>query len=272
MVAVRRAPGRGRTADRPRRQTEVSPTVPEPGRLQPVERQTLSSVVMQRLMEHIKRGNLVAGDLLPSQHELARQLGVSRPVLREAMQGLASRGVVTVKPGSGCYVGASLDAADPESLLEAIIHDAALETLEARLVVEVELAGLAAERATTDDYRVLEELLAQLARATARHDDTAGITGEFHRALAWAGHNAVLFRMAELLSRPRAAQGFRIEHALPDMRSGELASHRRLYDAVRFGGPATARAEMRHHLEIAHGWEQQVARLRREQAFAGVET
>ena len=96
--------------------------------------------------------------------------------------------------------------------------------------------------------------------------DTAGITEEFHRALARAGHNAVLFRMSELLSGTRTAQGLRIEHALPDVKASEPDSHRRLYEAVRRQGAAAARAEMRRHLEIAHGWEQQVATLREQAA------
>jgi GntR family transcriptional repressor for pyruvate dehydrogenase complex len=234
-------------------------------RLEPVEKQTLSQAVMQNLVTFIRTGPLAPGDALPSQHELARQLGVSRPVLREAMQVLAARGLVTIKPGSGCYVNSSVDT-DPQTLLETLIHEAALEALEARMVVEVELAGLAAERGTEEDLQQIAAILTRLERAVERRQDTSGITSEFHRALARAGHNAVLFRMSELFSQRRTAQGLRIEHALPDVKAGEYDSHRRLYEAVRYGGIADARAAMRDHLEIAHGWEQQVAALREQSA------
>jgi DNA-binding FadR family transcriptional regulator len=73
--------------------------------------------------------------------------------------------------------------------------------------------------------------------------------------------------MSELLSGSRAAQGLRIEHALPGIKAKEPDSHRRLYEAVRYQGGAAARAEMRRHLEIAHGWEQQVAALREQAAI-----
>ena len=78
--------------------------------------------------------------------------------------------------------------------------------------------------------------------------------------------------MSELFSQRRTAQGLRIEHALPDVKAGEYDSHRRLYEAVRYGSVADARAAMRDHLEIAHGWEQRVATLRErsgQEVFSG---
>lgn len=216
---------------------------------------------MERLVTFITTGPLQPGDALPSQTELARQLGVSRPVLREAMQVLASRGLLTIRPGSGCYITSSIDA-PAETVLETLIHEAALEALEARMVIDVELAGLAATRGASTEFAILEGILQRLESAVKQQQDTSVITSDFHRELSRAGHNAVLFRMSELLSRTRIGQGLRIEHALPDVRAGELASHRALLDAVMSGDPAAARAAMRQHLEIAHGWEDRVATVR----------
>jgi DNA-binding FadR family transcriptional regulator len=239
--------------------------------LQPVEKQTLAKVVMQRLMEYIQGDRLRPGDVLPSQHELARQLSVSRPVLREAMQGLASVGLIEIRPGSGCYVGDPTRLTDPAMLFEAFTHEAALEVLEARMVVEVELAGLAAERATMDDFRLLETILQRLKRAVARGQPTAVITSDFHLALARAGHNGVLYKMSQLMTRPRVAQGIRVEHALPDIMAGEYDSHLVLYQAVCTRDLAIARRAMREHLEIAHGWEDQIAALQRQIAEAAAD-
>jgi GntR family transcriptional repressor for pyruvate dehydrogenase complex len=239
--------------------------------LQPVEKQTLAKVVMQRLVEYIQGDALRPGDVLPSQHELARQLSVSRPVLREAMQGLASIGLIEIRPGSGCYVGDPHRLTDPEMLFEAFTHEAALEVLEARMVVEVELAGLAAHRATATDFHQLETILQRLKRAVSRGQATAHITSDFHQALAGAGHNAVLYKMSQLLTRPRIVQGLRVEHALPDIMAGEYDSHLVLYQAVGTRNPAVARQAMREHLEIAHGWEEQIAALLREIAQAAAD-
>lgn len=231
--------------------------------LRPVPRQTLAKVVMQRLLEFIEAANLQTGEPLPSQHELARRLGVSRPVLREAMQGLASVGVIDIRPGSGCYVGDPRGTADPESIFEVLTHESALETLEARLVLEVELAGLAAQRATADDFEAMTAILRRLKRAIARGSETSAVTSDFHTALAKAGQNAVLFKMAQFLRRPRRAQGLRIEQALPDITAGEYESHFALFEAVRTGDADWARAAMREHLERAHGWEERVAAARK---------
>lgn len=230
--------------------------------LKPVARQTLSQGAMERLLELIQSGSLTPGDLLPSQHELARQLGVSRPVLREAMQGLATAGLIEIRPGSGCYVRDPAPLTDPERLFEALTHEAALEVLEARMVVEVELAGLAAERIDDADRQAIEKILARLRRAVSRGQPTAAITGDFHQALSRAGHNAVLVKMVQLLAQARRVQGIRVEDALPDIMAGEYESHRRLFDAVLGGNPDRARTAMREHLELAHGWEDQVASLR----------
>jgi GntR family transcriptional repressor for pyruvate dehydrogenase complex len=178
--------------------------------------------------------------VLPSQHTLSKQLGVSRPVLREAMQGLASAGVLEIRPGSGCYVGRDTERANPEVLFEILTHEAAQEALEARLVVEVELVGLAAKRAMESDFHAAERALERLREAVAEGRETSEITLEFHRILSSAGRTTFLQRMSELLDHARVAQFTRIEAAMPDVRAGEYESHRGLYDAVLSGDPARA--------------------------------
>jgi GntR family transcriptional regulator, transcriptional repressor for pyruvate dehydrogenase complex len=230
--------------------------------LQPVERQTLATVVLRRLMEFIEQGELKPGDALPPQHELARRLAVSRTVLREAMQGLASLGIIEIRPGSGCYVKEPEQRLDPDALLEAYTHETALEVIEARMVIEVELAGLAAQRATADDLERLEASLARIKRALARNRPTYALTAEFHRLLARAAHNGVLYRVSQMLRRPTLAEGVRVERELPDVAAHEYESHRLLFEAIRARDEAKARALMRDHLEIAHGWEDEIAALR----------
>lgn len=232
--------------------------------LRPVERHTLAQQVMQRLVEYVTDGDLKPGDVLPSQHMLAKQLGVSRPVLREAVQGLASVGLLEIRPGSGCYVGAATARANPEALFEILTHEAAQQALEARKVVEVELAGLAASRATESDFHAAERALERLNETAARGRETSEITLDFHRILASAGHNAFLQRMSELLDHARVAQFTRIEAAMPDVRAGEYESHRALYEAILSGDPARAREAMREHLEVAHGLEERVSWLKRQ--------
>ncbi len=233
----------------------------EPG-LAPVERRTLASAVIDRLVEYIRTQPLGPGDRLPSQHELARRLGVSRPVLREALQGLASLGMLEIRPGSGVYVRDPGTSVEADGLIEIATHEMALEVLEARMVVEVAMAGFAATRATDDDFRRMDAVLARLKRACARKQPTAKAMADFHRVLARASHNSTLFRMNQMLSKANIAQGERVERALPVTTAGQYESHLRLRDAVASGDPDVARLEMRRHLELAHGWEEQLLQLR----------
>lgn len=230
--------------------------------LRPVEKQTLVTVVLERLVTYIQGGALRPGDALPSQHELARQLSVSRPVLREAMQALATVGLIEIRPGSGCYVRESVHAVNPESILAAFAHDSVTEMLEARMVLEVELAALAAQRATTDDLSRIEATLGRIKRAAARNHGTSQATSDFHQAVARAAHNAVLLKMAQMLRRPQIAQGIQVEHALPDITAQEYENHRSLFEAISARDPELARRLMRDHLETAHGWAEELTALR----------
>ena len=107
----------------------------------------------------------------------------------------------------------------------------------------------------------MDKVLTRLKRIAARRQPTAHVTSDFHRALARSCHNGALYRMAQLLAKPRIAQGERVELLLPDIAAGEYLSHLRLRDAVATGQPEIARSEMRQHLELAHGWEEEIARL-----------
>lgn len=233
-------------------------------RLRPVERHTLAQQVMERLVEFVTEGDLKPGEALPSQHQLAQRLGVSRPVLREAMQGLASIGFLEIRPGSGCYVGRTTAGTDTHTLFEILTHEAALEALEARMVVEVELAGLAAQRATEADHHAIEEALIQLRAAIAEGAETSEITVAVHRLLASAGHNAFLQQMSQLLDQARVVQFTRVATALPDVKAGEYESHLALYEAIRSGDPDRARAAMREHLQVAHGLEERISGNKRQ--------
>ncbi|MCC6675217.1 MAG: FadR family transcriptional regulator [Thermomicrobiales bacterium] len=237
-----------------------STTQPE-SRIEPVERRTLAGVVMQRIEDYVRDQPLGPGDPLPSQHELAHQLGVSRPVVREALQGLASRGVLEIRPGSGVYISDPAATPHDDVWLEIATHQAALEALEARMVIEVEMAALAAERATEDDFARMDRVLARIKRASSRGQPVARITGDFHRMLARSCHNSMLYRMSQSLARSLVSQGIRVEQALPDVLAGEYENHLRLREAIASRDPNRARAEMRLHLELAHGWEEQVNRL-----------
>lgn len=244
--------------------------------LRPVKLVRLVQSVADRLIAYIVANDLQPGDLLPPQRDLADSLEVSRPILRQAVVQLENDGVVFVRQGSGMYVSSAL-AADPhtrpapESPPPAghadagfFSHESASAVLEARMVIESEIAALATRRATPEDIEEMEHDLSNIRTAIREEKATVSATSRFHRSLARAAHSPVLARILEELTQPMMIGGLRIESALPDVMGAEEANHRAILVALQSGDEEVARTAMREHLEKAHHWEKRVEELRRE--------
>src|SRR6187431_2873904 len=121
----------------------------------------------------IDRGRLRPGDRLPAERELATQIGVSRPSVRAGLHALAAMGVVRSRHGSGTYIpdGPPLLGSQPLSFLAALHGFTRDEMYEARRILEVGVAGLAAERATPEQIAAMAEEVASL--FSAMHDPVA---------------------------------------------------------------------------------------------------
>lgn len=186
----------------------------------------LSDTVAHQLEQRILEGALKAGDRLPAERELAQELGVSRPSLREALQKLVSRGLLYSRQGGGTYVADQLNdaVANPWAGMLAshpALHD---DLLEFRAILEAQAAEWAALRATPADLVRLEAALNEAASAITALDTeaVAGADGRFHQALAEAAHNVftahmmstvqgllhkdIVFNLGELLSVPVASR------------------------------------------------------------------
>jgi ABC-type transport system substrate-binding protein/DNA-binding FadR family transcriptional regulator len=218
--------------------------------------------LMRLLVADVVAGRLPAGGRLPGEVELARRFGVSRCVMRETLRALEERGLVSVRHGSGTTVNRPerWDLFDPDVLATILAgaHSRELlgQCLECRRVLEVEAAGLAAERACERRLDAAADALEAMERALARAPSEAAERrfreGEaaFQRTLAAASGNLALsgllgpIRVALLLAgEPRMRPRQRLEQA--------LAEHRRIFDAVLARDPAGARAGMEEHLGTA---------------------
>jgi GntR family transcriptional regulator, transcriptional repressor for pyruvate dehydrogenase complex len=147
----------------------------------------------------VQRGFRV-GDKLPSERELAKQLSVGRSTLREAMQGLQTMGLVKIRHGVGTFFASEPGKwlLHPLRFSENPPHRLFEELIEARLMVEVRLAGLAAERATEEDIVRLRESLDK--RETAERGEFNARGLDFHLAIAAAAHHTVLASMLTAVS------------------------------------------------------------------------
>ena len=227
-------------------------TNPEYGHFKVVEPtgsgQTTEDVVA-RVSELIKSSQLKAGDRLPAERELAKQLGVSRPSLRSGLRALASMGVLKSRQGAGTFVAGGPPTLDSEPLrLLAALHGFSFDHMfETRSILEVGAAGLAAENATADQLATLADEIAEMYAALGDPQEYLVHDIRFHRAVAAASGNPTLATLMEMVSavlyeRRRDT----IERAHDFSESLEL--HQQVYRAIRARQPEQARAAMREHI------------------------
>jgi DNA-binding FadR family transcriptional regulator len=226
--------------------------------------------ILRTLATEIIDGERGAGELLPKEVDLAEQFEVSRGVTRETIRALEERGLLHVRHGRGATVAPRerWDLFDPEVITLLLQSPSASEVLreylECRRIVEIEVAGLAAERAAEPDLTLLRERFEAMEEAVrARGPHAEGKFHEadlaFHEALVSATGNRALGSLARrvhdalLAARyPLARPAYRKERALPE--------HRAVLDAVSARRPAAARKAMSAHLDTVAGYLEAHAR------------
>jgi GntR family transcriptional regulator, transcriptional repressor for pyruvate dehydrogenase complex len=211
-----------------------------------------AELVVRHVRELIERGELGPGDRLPAERELALHVGVSRPSVRAGLRALAAMGVVLSRHGAGTFIrgGPPMLGSEPLSFLAALHGFTRDEMFEARRVLEVGVAALAAERVTGDQLATISE---EITGMYASMDDPQAFLVHdirFHRAVALAAHNPILASLVEMVSeifyehrRKTAAQGRDLKEA------ADL--HRTIYHALRSHDGERARRAMDAHLSLA---------------------
>jgi DNA-binding FadR family transcriptional regulator len=214
----------------------------------------LSRGLFEQLAEQIKSGRLAPGARLPTEQALTRAARVSRTVVREAVAALRAEGLVVTRQGVGAFVSPDPQRApfriDPErmqSLAEI------LNVMELRLGVEIESAGLAAERATRSQVRAVAAALEAIERAAEHGNGAVDEDLAFHRAIAEATGNSEFARFLQFIGGHLIPR--RTVTGLTERMGGRRAylaliqeEHRRIYDAIRTGDAKAAREAMRRHL------------------------
>ncbi|GAA0946233.1 FCD domain-containing protein [Pseudonocardia zijingensis] len=213
-------------------------------------------IAAERILAHIRSAGLNPGDRLPTEKQLAADLGVSHTVAREAVKLLCARGHLTVRKRAGIFVGQPEEQLPPEVwgslLVENLEHVEML--FECRRTVEGQTAALAAQRATPLQVRALREL-AERTLVAARDDDPAAFAEadeQFHQALAEAAHNMFLTSIVgtvTTLKRRVLTVGLGDEPGA-GMRRG-ASEHQAVADAVADGDPGAAESAMRLHVDNA---------------------
>jgi DNA-binding FadR family transcriptional regulator len=221
--------------------------------LQIVEPQRLYRQIAEQLRSLITDGEFPPGARLPAERDLARQLGVSRPSVREALIALEVEGWVEVRTGSGVYVLERPGQQNAQAIPPA--EWGPLELIRARRVIEGEIAAMAAAEARKKQVEAIGAAIASMHRdADAGIQPRAGDRA-FHLAVAQAAGNVVLLETVQTFWDARRGPLFERlgDHfeSVPSWRKA-ISEHEVVFEAIRAHDAAAAREAMQQHLDKAH--------------------
>lgn len=212
-----------------------------------IRRSPLAEQAAEALLSRIRAGEWGLGHKLPGETTLSAQLGVGRSTVREAIRGLAGRGVLESRQGAGVFV-TSLEPADDWDTV--LARADIVEVIEARVAIEAEAAALAAGRRTPADLRTLRQALVNRSKTGTSLEAHVDADMAFHRAVVAAAHNEVLSELFDVFVP-------RIHRAMVDMlrisplpsEEADHASHEVLFEAIRARDALAATGASRSHLQ-----------------------
>ena len=217
----------------------------------------ISNAIAATLERRILEGSLKPGDRLPPERELATELGVSRPSLREAIQKLASKGMVQSRQGGGTFVTDALESSfsDPWQDMMGKHPNLREDMLEFRRMLEGQAAEWAAERATDADRQRLDQCFKALMAAFESDDAEKRSEADiaFHQAIGDSAHNVLIGHLSGAL--------LNLMHDNIRLNLGELKSvpaatrllmsqHESIYKAVSENKPQLARSAAETHIDF----------------------
>jgi GntR family transcriptional repressor for pyruvate dehydrogenase complex len=213
----------------------------------------LTARLIATFKQLISEGSLVPGCRLPAERELAENFGVSRSSLRQALKVLEIMGIISQRVGDGTYLNAAASSmlGEPLEFLILLNGISFQELIEARIIVEPELAARAAERATTEDLRILKESLEAMKES---RPDRARLVEQdllFHETIFRASGNRVCSLMFTLIHKSIHSM-IELTSKLVDLEH-TLALHRAVYVAIQRRDSEEARRRMAEHLLDVRG-------------------
>jgi DNA-binding FadR family transcriptional regulator len=214
-----------------------------------VEKKILWEQIAEKLLVMLKERQLLPGDKLPPERELAAMMQVSRPSLREALRALSMMNILEVRQGAGTFV----TSLEPELLVEHLdfvlsLEDSTLlELFEARKIVELGIVALAAERITDEELADLEVGLARSRQAEDHPVDFLQADVALHKTITRAARNPIMSRVVDSISRLGLVSRSRTVE-IPGVRSRTIEDHRAIVAALKARDPEAAQVAMLQHL------------------------
>jgi DNA-binding FadR family transcriptional regulator len=228
--------------------------------IQPIENQRLYRQVAAQLSALMLAGEFPEGSRLPSERDLAEQLGVSRPSVREGLIALEVQGKVEVRVGAGIFVARARPVAVADPVAEG---QGPFELLRARWLIEGEISAEAARNASPEELEVVQTAVSEMESRHRQKRDAEAADRNFHIGIAKATHNSALVSVVrDLWDQGRGAIWKRMEHHFetPELRAAVFRDHRAILSALQTRDARGARAAMRQHLErvdreFNRGWD-----------------
>ncbi|MEP6900207.1 MAG: FadR/GntR family transcriptional regulator [Actinomycetota bacterium] len=211
----------------------------------------ISEDVILRLNEMMKRGEILPGGRLPPERDLAKTLGVSRPTLRSGIRSLTAIGILRSRQGAGTFVVEASESpsfdSDQFRLLAAVHGFTSDEMFEARLYLEMYIAALAAERATSEQMTRLAEEIAGMFASPDEPEQFLIHDMKFHQTIAAASNNRILTALMNMVTQILFEGRCKTVNRATDLKeSAEM--HHQIYLAIRKRNPEAAGKTMRDHL------------------------
>lgn len=210
--------------------------------------------VAKDLLEKIKNGDITLGERLPPERKLSEDMGISRTVIREAMVYLELIGVAEIRKGSGVYVVSE----EPQKLATELPEITPFEVTFARRTLESQLAGIAAEKASDELIKELEQCLNLMEAANhfskpeLRKHASVDADMQFHKLIAKASGNPLLIQFHEELMRHHMGgamwDGLNIMAGEPAEKGVWTSDHRAIFDALKARDSKRAFDAMEQHL------------------------
>lgn len=219
--------------------------------LDPLPRATLSEQVAKQLAARITAGDWQPGEKLPSEAELCKAFHVGRSSLREALTSLAFIGLIRVRAGGGSYVADQPSAYFTSAWLNSGLLSNKKELgefVEARMILESELAGLCAERITGAELDEMEVLIVRMKDALHDSDEFSKLDLSFHLMMGLAAKNEILNNILSSV-REQTMELITKSLLLEEGMENALRGHVKIMEAFRQRNASKAREMMRNHLQ-----------------------
>jgi GntR family transcriptional repressor for pyruvate dehydrogenase complex len=209
----------------------------------------VSDEIINQVKNLISEGKLKPGDRLPPERELIKEFGVSRPSLREALNSLAAMGFLEVQQAKRTFVKSMTSGRiqDPLSLLIKTDTQKIFDLIEVRKAMEAWGGFHAAQRATEEDIKRLEEIIVEMRKAFDEGRSWEKQDADFHLAMAQATHNTIQTHIMSTiydLLRESVARVFTDRGKVKKL----FHQHYRIFNAIKSHSPDKARERTLEHL------------------------